>query len=130
MAWLRSSTPARSMVMLLFAVVLAIRMAIPTGFMPTRAPSGIVITVCTGMGEVKAFIPIEKQGEKDRHGPAEQPCAFATGLGDGVDVALPLIAQLDGPIFMRPPASRAIADLTVHRLAAPPPPAIGPPARA
>lgn len=128
--WIRESRGGRNILAVLFALVLAIRIAIPTGFMPTAAPSGIVITVCTGMGEAKAFLPIEKKGDQDRHGTAESPCTFAAGLGSGFtapDLAgpAPVIAPLAAA-----PASRAIADLTVHRLAAPPPPAHAPPAHA
>lgn len=127
---IRESRNARRILVMLFALVLAIRVAIPTGFMPTVAPNGIVITVCTGMGQAKAFLPIEKEGDRDRHSTAESPCTFAAGLGGGLipgSHAAPQPAVLPAAIV---PASRAIADLTVHRLAAPPPPAIGPPARA
>lgn len=128
--WIRESRGGRSILAVLFALALAIRIAIPTGFMPAAAPGGIVITVCSGMGETKAFIPIEKEGDQDRHSTAETPCTFAAGLGSGLTtpnaaVSAPLLSP-----FAAVPASRAIADLTVHRLAAPPPPAHGPPARA
>lgn len=127
--WVRESRGARSILAVLFALVLAIRIAIPTGFMPTSAPSGIVISVCTGMGQVKAFLPTGKEGDQDRHGTAEQPCTFAAALGALLfpplpDAMAPIAAALDAP------APRALAHLTTHRLAAPPPPAIGPPARA
>ncbi|WP_447728273.1 hypothetical protein [Sphingomonas koreensis] len=126
---IRESRNARNILAVLFALVLAIRIAIPTGFMPTAAPSGIVITVCTGMGQAKAFLPIEKEGDQDQHSTAESPCTFAAGLGGGL---IPSNHARPEPVVLPPsdrPASRAIADLTVHRLAAPPPPAIGPPAR-
>ena len=55
--WIRESRGGRSILLVLFALVLAIRVAIPTGFMPTAAPKGIVISVCTGLGETKAFLP-------------------------------------------------------------------------
>lgn len=127
--WVRESRGARSILAVLFALVLAIRVAIPTGFMPTSAPSGIVISVCTGLGQVKTFLPTGKEGDQDRHSTAEQPCTFAS-LGGALlfpplPVAMaPIAAALDSP------APRALAHLTTHRLAAPPPPAIGPPARA
>ena len=127
---IQESRNARCILAALFALVLAIRIAIPTGFMPTVAPSGIIITVCTGMGQAKAFLPIEKEGDQSQHSAAESPCTFAAGLGGGLvpsSHAGPQPAVLPAAIV---PASRAIADLTVHRLAAPPPPAIGPPARA
>jgi hypothetical protein len=128
--WIRESRNARGILAVLFALALAVRIAIPTGFMPTVAPSGIVISVCTGMGEAKAFLPIEKNDDRDQHSTAESPCAFAAGLGGGY---VPPEPTRPAPAIIpvsSAPASRAIADLTVHRLAAPPPPALGPPARA
>jgi len=127
---IQESRNARRILAMLFALVLAIRIAIPTGFMPTVAPSGIVITVCTGMGQAKAFLPIEKDDGRDQHSPAESPCTFAAGLGGGI---LPATYAHPEPVVLPRtaiPSSRAIADLTIHRLAAPPPPAIGPPAHA
>lgn len=128
--WIRESGSGRSILAVLFALVLAIRVMVPTGFMPTVAPSGIVITVCTGMGEAKAFLPIEKEGDEDRHSTAEAPCTFAAGLGDDLSPGRSASAAAVPTPPAIAPASRAIADLTVHRLAAPPPPALGPPAHA
>lgn len=128
--WIREARGGRSMLVLLFAFVLAIRVAIPTGFMPTSSPHGIVVSVCTGMGETTLFLPIEREGDADRHGPAEGPCTFAASLGAGLLAPVPAGTALPVTIAQTAPASRAIADLTVHRLAAPPPPALGPPARA
>ncbi|HEV7288806.1 hypothetical protein [Sphingomonas sp.] len=128
--WIRNARGARSILVVLFALVLAIRVAIPTGFMPTQAPNGIVISVCTGMGAAKAFLPIEKPGDQDRHSDAESPCTFAAGLGGGLLAPatgdpMPAIAPAYAGVASRAPAHR-----TVHRLAAPPPPSQGPPARA
>lgn len=127
--WIRESRGAHGILAMLFVLVLAIRVAIPTGFMPTAAPSGIVISVCTGMGEAKAFLPIEKDDGRDQHSTAESPCAFAAGPGGYFPSSAADPAPVVAPVGDMP-ISRAIADLTVHRLAAPPPPAIGPPARA
>lgn len=127
---IRDSRELRCLLGMLFVLALMIRIAIPTGFMPTAAPTGIVITVCTGMGQVKAFVPVERDGDQDRHSAAENPCTFAASLGG--DILPPIVASLAPvlPLLANRSASRAIAHLTVHRLAAPPPPAIGPPARA
>jgi hypothetical protein len=127
--WIRESRNARSILAVLFALALAVRIAIPTGFMPTAAPSGIVISVCTGMGEAKAIHPYEKDDDRAQHRTAESPCVFSAGLGGGYVPPEPTRpAPVVAPVSAAP-ASRAIADLTVHRLAAPPPPALGPPAR-
>lgn len=129
-AWIRDSRNARAILVMLFALVLAIRVAIPVGFMPTQAPNGIVISVCTGMGQAKAFLPIEKDSGKDRHSTAEQPCIYAAGLSGAV--VLPLLGE-PGATFALVrslPGSHVAADPVVRRLAAPPPPALGPPSRA
>lgn len=127
--WLRDLRNGRGVALVLLALVLAVRIVLPTGFMPLRAPDGIVITVCTGMGQAKAFLPIERDDGSDRPAAAEQPCVFATGLGDLFGMPHP-IATISAPAPLPTRlASSAIPDLTVHRLAAPPPPAQGPPAR-
>lgn len=129
-AWIRDSRNARTVLAMLFALVLAIRIAIPVGFMPTQAPNGIVISVCTGMGQAKAFLPIEKDGGKERHSTAEQPCVYAAGLSGAL--SLPLLSEPE-PRFtlaLGRPGSLVTTDPAVRRLAAPPPPALGPPGRA
>lgn len=129
--WIRESRGGRSILLVLFTLVLAIRVAIPTGFMPTAAPTGIVISVCTGLGEAKAFLPTgDDDDAPDRHGGATADCTFATGLGGG------LIASAAAPLGTFSLAAQgvrtdpALAEFTVHRLAAPPPPAHAPPAHA
>lgn len=126
---IRRSRGAKGLFALLMLCALAIRVAIPTGFMPTRGVHGIVITLCTGQGAVKAMLPVEKQGDLPDHQGKAGDCAFAAGLGGGLIVppVAPISAALPAlPLLI---ASRAITDLTVHRLAAPPPPAQAPPAR-
>jgi hypothetical protein len=128
--WIRRSQGARGIFALLLLCALAIRVAIPTGFMPTQSVHGLVITLCTGEGAVKAMLPIQKDAAPGDHRGKAGDCAFAVGLGGGMiappDALLAVEASLPLPLL----ASGAIADLTVHRLAAPPPPAQGPPARA
>jgi hypothetical protein len=128
-ARIRRSQGVKGLFALLLLCALAIRVAVPTGFMPTRSVHGLVITLCTGEGAVKALLPIEKDDTPDDHR-GKSDCAFAAGLGGGLIV--PAVAPLtaDAPLPRPLLASRAIADLTTHRLAAPPPPAQGPPARA
>lgn len=129
-ARIRNSTPARRVFALLLLCVLAIRVAVPTGFMPVAGAHGITISVCTGQGAVKAFLPIPQHEDgHDHHGPAA-PCAFAAGLGgpllDPIDSAL----RVTVPQSFDPLRPHAMADMTVHSLASPPPPAQGPPSRA
>lgn len=128
---IRDSRVGRCILAMLFALVLAVRVAIPTGYMPTSAPQGIVISVCTGMGQAKAFLPTS-DGKSDHDGSttADGACTFAAGLGGGLLAATSVTAQIAIAQAIDTPASRAIPDLTVHRFAAPPPPSQGPPARA
>jgi len=129
----RASKPGRWAFYVLFLGVLFTRVLVPTGYMPVAGPQGMVISLCTGMGAVKAYVPLgakhETPEDPDSHGKKDSSCTFAAGLGHGL-----LVADMGTPPAV--PAlteqrhGRAIADLTVHRLAAPPPPAQGPPALA
>lgn len=128
---IQGSRVQRCILVMLFALVLAVRIAIPTGYMPTSAPQGIVISVCTGMGQAKAFLPTgDGKSDHDRSTTAEGACTFAAGLGGGLLAATIVPAQIAIAQERAAPSLRAIADLTIHRLAAPPPPSQGPPARA
>ena len=113
--------------MLLVALALAVRVAVPTGFMPTATDSGIVVSICTGQGSVLRTISV---GSPKHEAPAERTtdhCTYASVAGSALhlptiyDLALPVLPQTAWLI------GTAIADLTVHRLAAPPPPSHGPP---
>ncbi len=115
----------------LVALALLVRVAVPVGFMPQSTERGVVISLCTPQGAVNVLVKTG-QGHKapEKHQGDESPCSFGMGLAAGVVAPLP--AVLAGPVLL--PASlaqgAAIADLTVNRLAAPPPPSQGPPARA
>ncbi len=127
--WIRDSRGGRGILAMLFLFALVVRMIVPTGFMPTTTPAGIVISMCTGMGAVKTFLPIEQDGDKsDRQTPADGPCIYAGGAGGGLpdaDVVVP--APMVAP-NLHQVVPYAFADIATARLAAPPPPAIGPPA--
>ncbi|MBB4631674.1 hypothetical protein [Sphingosinicella soli] len=113
---------------LLAFCALLVRAIIPTGYMPTVSSDGIVMTLCTGSGAIEAFVPYDDDDGGAHPQPAEGACVFAMSMG-GLLTIVPLLlaARIMASIA---PRSRAIADLTVHRLAAPPPPAHGPPAHA
>lgn len=113
---------------LLAFCALLVRAIIPTGYMPTVSSDGIVMTLCTGNGAIEAFVPFDDDDGSKHPQPTDDGCAFATSVGSLLTAAPPLSPEpyLASPAFQ----SRAIADLTVHRLAAPPPPAHGPPAHA
>ena len=113
----------------LLALALLMRVMVPAGWMPA-AGNGMAITLCTGMGPVAAWIDadgkVHKQGPSDSR--SDQPCAFS-GLGTAFDLptvhdvsAAPLPAGL--PLLA---AQAATVDIG-RGLAAPPPPATGPPA--
>ncbi|MDK2769824.1 MAG: hypothetical protein KYX69_19145 [Sphingomonas sp.] len=77
----------------LIALALAMKLAVPAGFMPVERAGKIVVMVCTGMGQQRLEIdvpgmPVKQDGATRAAG---QPCAFA-GLGldmlSGVDLVL------------------------------------------
>ena len=128
-AWVRDSKAGKSLFAIAVLLALSLRILIPTGFMPTVSSHGIVVELCSGMSGKTVTIDIGKKsnGDGGQHN-AENPCAFAAGLGHGLISAadLPTIQPFifGLTIFV----GTAIADLTISRLAAPPPPSQGPPA--
>ena len=125
---LRESAIGRGIFAALFLCALAIRVMVPAGFMPTTTAHGVVVSLCAGQSSDHQALDLGKKVPGQHKGNADSPCSFAAGLGGGLldtssvplSVPLPSVAAL--------PLGRAIADLVVHRLAAPPPPALGPPA--
>ncbi len=105
---------------------LALRMLVPAGYMPATSTDGVTIILCSGMGQKQVVIDL---GQKTPAQPdtAESPCLFAPGMGSAllhVDALAMTIPFAYGLVLT---FGAAIADLTTHRLAAPPPPAHGPP---
>lgn len=115
----------RAIAALVIALALAVRLVVPTGFMPTMADGRISVSVCsdTGSTTMVVTIPGLKHGGKGKEegGKHAQPCAFA-GLGmPGLAGADPLILALAlvfamaaalrpisardvaAPAFLRPP---------------------------
>jgi hypothetical protein len=87
-------------------LALAVRMIIPTGWMPSVVAGKATITLCTGAGMVEAWVDADgkihkdsptKKSANDQPSPQSVPVAVLTGVAIGLG------------------------------LAAPPPPAIGPP---
>ncbi len=124
----RCSAAARLAFALLMACALAVRVLVPAGYMPGTSSLGITVELCSGVAGQKVFIDLAKSPAKAPSGHEKsKDCTFAAGLGLG---ALPLIeggAGLIALLTLAPPLGAAIADLTPHRLAAPPPPAQAPP---
>jgi hypothetical protein len=120
--------------LLLIVAALLARSVAPEGWMPVvNAAGGIEITVCNGQGPGDMMV-LSADGKLHHKAPArgqtgDHPCAFA---GLGVANAPPPLLALAAPAFVAP----AIPPLDRERLApgrglaAPPPPATGPPALA
>lgn len=128
-AWIRHSQAGRSLFAVMVVAALALRLLIPSGFMPTASAQGLIVQLCSDMSgktiliDLGQHLPSEKQ--KDA---ADGPCTFAGSLGHGMmpQTVAPLLLPFIYGSFLF--ASTAIADLTVNRMAAPPPPSQGPPA--
>lgn len=114
---------------LMLALALAMRFAVPAGFMPTAVDGHVVIAICTGSGPMQMTMAVPGKPD-DRHGGrGEQPCAFAA-------MAAPMLGAADAVLlaaairFVMVAGTRPIVSI----LAAPPahlrPPLRGPPASA
>ncbi|MEN9683527.1 MAG: hypothetical protein RLZZ427_1278 [Pseudomonadota bacterium] len=131
-AWIRQSQVGRSLLMLavLLAVLLALatRVLVPTGFMPTAASAGLTVTLCAETGGKSVTIDLGKPAPAGKPHAAEALCGFAAGLGQGLlgSAAVPVLSAPFSPVPML--LGVTLARFTVHRLAAPPPPAQAPPA--
>ncbi|MFS0735636.1 DUF2946 family protein [Sphingomonas sp. 1P06PA] len=118
----------RSLCGLLIALALAMKLLVPTGFMPTVAGGQIVVTLCSGSGPVKMMMTLPGTGhhDADDHGAAkhEPPCAFS-GL------TMPALSGAD-PVLLTAQILFAMV-LALHALVAIPLPArsfLRPPLRA
>lgn len=130
MGWIRHSGQGRRLLAAATLLALAIRLAVPVGFMPTTTQQGVVIAICTSDG-MKSLALDLGQHQPDGNGQAgSDHCIFASGLSTALAgsarIVLPM-AFIPGETIQ---LGRAIAHLTVNRLAAPPPPSQAPPAQA
>jgi hypothetical protein len=119
-----------NLILALLALTLAIRVIVPSGYMPSTGADGMIrVSVCTGMGATDVWIDhdgkIHKEAPTSDHH-AQQPCGFGV-LGLGLDVAsaaiLPMPAFADDSVTVVAGQTFSIG----HGLAAPPPPSTGPP---
>jgi hypothetical protein len=129
MTALRSS---RALVALLLALLLAGRMVVPTGWMPVRTEQGLTIMLCSGSGSGEAWVDAAGKLHRGRNpaqggkGEPKDPCPFGAISAPAALPAGPVLAAL-APIPAQAPAP-APRVVTIGRgLAAPPPPATGPP---
>lgn len=117
--------------MLLIGALLARGLA-PEGWMPVaNASGGIEIALCNGMGPGDAMV-LTPGGKLHHKAPAkgqtgDHPCAFA---GMGTADAAPPLPALTTPLQRdaAAPSRARVASVPGRGLAAPPPPATGPPA--
>jgi hypothetical protein len=131
--WMRDSRLARAVMTAAFAFALSVRLLVPTGFMPTATPHGLVVKMCGGMNSGASVLIDPWSADDADHSPQDRepqgsPCAFASLsasalLADPVP-ALAAPAALLHEIVLPPPAALAIAR-DDFRL----PPLRGPPAR-
>lgn len=128
---MRETLSGKSLAAAVILFALALRVLVPTGFMPSYGSEGLVLRLCSGSGaQTVIVVPGKTTPDEPQKAANDGACLFATGLGHG------LLAPHDLPdaavLLPRLPLvfTTAIADLTVHRLAAPPPPSQGPPAQA
>jgi len=116
--------------LLLIACALIVRGVMPVGWMPVTGTTGVVIVPCDGSGPAMAMAMPMRHGARHQDGGhgdtlGEHPCAFAA-VGQVADLAAPP----SSPILPVAGVADAVARLPLligQGLAAPPPPATGPP---
>lgn len=130
----------RALFGVLVALVLMARLLAPSGFMPVMTSQGVMVTLCTGQGAVTVMVDrattpegrIANAGSNanDNHDDApvaNDHCAFAGAASLPTLPPQDVVAIL--PVWHLPTGPIAFALKTgwIARLAAPPPPASGPP---
>ena len=120
-----SRLPRNAAFLALALLALAVKVAVPSGFMVAAPDSGasFPLVICTGHGPVLAHHAGDKGDSKAK---SDAPCAFA---GQSAAAEIALAAPIGGAVYGRavaPVLSRGT--LTPGRgLAAPPPPSQAPP---
>lgn len=128
-AWVRDSKAGKSLFAIAVLLALSLRILIPTGFMPVIGSQGLVVQLCTGMGVETITIDIGRKVPNEKpQNTADSPCVFATGLSCSLLANAGLTTIVSFVYGLTIFVGTAIADLTISRLAAPPPPSQGPPA--
>ena len=126
---IRTFSPFRNLAAAMILLALALRVIIPSGFMPS-SERGFALTICTGMDTQTVWM--DKSGKLHKEDPSKgksvehQPCAFA-GTAMVADMPAADFQVAMAPVALAIPvfAKREIS--VGSGLAAPPPPAIGPP---
>jgi hypothetical protein len=123
MGWLRNGARANiALAALLLLAAMAVRLAVPAGFMPMRGASGVTLTLCSGHGPM--MLGHHRSDDSDH---SDQPCGFgalsltATGGADPIQLSA-AIAFVEAQIVIAP---------AIFRITLPPrwrPPLRAPPA--
>lgn len=137
MANLRQLPARRRSVALLLAVALAVKLLVPVGWMPALNGHRLTLEMCGGYGPVSPPMAMAMKDAADamkgahsdhrKHDKAgaDQPCGFAAL---SFALAGPAAPALDRLPVLREPITLPVLTVGVGRgLAAPPPPATGPP---
>lgn len=130
----RRAAPQR-LALAMIACALLVRVLIPQGWMPAQTADGWQITICTGTGPMQMEMPASMasamkgmhhgSGDQD-HNASDHPCAFsslAMALDEPPLPVLDLPKMTVGAWLTGLPTVIGVG----HGLAAPPPPATGPP---
>jgi hypothetical protein len=126
---IRRFSPFRNIAAALILLALALRVIIPSGFMPS-SERGFALTICTGMDTQTVWM--DKSGKLHKEDPSKgksvehQPCAFA-GAAMAADVLSADFQVAMAPVALAIPVFAKREVSVGAGLAAPPPPAIGPP---
>ena len=126
---IRTFSPFRNLAAALIVLALALRVIIPSGFMPS-SERGFALTICTGMDTQTVWM--DKSGKLHKEDPSKgksvehQPCAFA-GAAMAADVLSADFQVAMAPVALAIPVFAKREVSVGAGLAAPPPPAIGPP---
>jgi hypothetical protein len=126
---IRTFSPFRNLAAALILLALALRVIIPSGFMPS-SERGFALTICTGMDTQTVWM--DKSGKLHKEDPSKgksvehQPCAFA-GAAMAADVLSADFQVAMAPVALAIPVFAKREVSVGAGLAAPPPPAIGPP---
>lgn len=130
MNWFRDQidTRGRGLVTAFLLCILALRVLVPGGYMPMATPTALVLALCTGKGPVEIHVDVDR--DENQAPPGQAPnCHFASAASPWTSPEAPSVPMLftgtGAPMPVRP-----LVSLVPPRLAAPPPPSIGPPARA
>ena len=110
-----------------FALMLALRMLTPVGFMPVVDGGGLSLSVCPDAGPMRAAPMHHHHGKAPKAAP-HQPCPYAAAAQPFVAADAPALLDVAAlpPIAIRPIPVRALAASQFF----PRPPSRAPPAKA